>query len=182
MIERGKGDYFLTRSKLSRKKKGKPSLLIQNSHQAKGGFMPKLRKRMAAVFMLCTWVVLFNCATEEETIRPQKLLEGIDLGFVGNQIDLRNPLPRNGEEVEVVVTVRNRGNLEAKRVPVYFYDNLRVFSTEEVDLEPGGQRRLSARWRATTGNHVISAVLDPAHHFKEMNREKSEVSTAVLVR
>lgn len=144
--------------------------------------MPNLRNRAVIVFMLCTWVFFLSCATEEETLRPQKLLEGIDLVFLGNRIDLRNPLPRNGEEVEVVVTVRNRGNLDAKRVPVFFYDNLRVFSTEEIDLEPGGQRRISTRWRATAGNHVISAVVDPAHHFKEIRREKSEVSTSVLVR
>ena len=149
---------------------------------SKRGFMLELKNRMVIVFMLCTWIIFLSCATEEETLRPQKLSEGIDLEFVGNRIDLRNPLPRNGEEVEVVVTVRNRGNRDAKRVPVFFYDNLRVFSTEEVDLEPGGQRRLSARWRATTGNHVISAVLDPGHHLKEMSRGKSEVSAAVLVR
>jgi hypothetical protein len=139
--------------------------------------MPNLRNRAVIVFMLCTWVFFLSCATEEETLRPQKLLEGIDLVFLGNRIDLRNPLPRNGEEVEVVVTVRNRGNLDAKRVPVFFYDNLRVFSTEEIDLDPGEQRRISARWRAAAGNHVISAVIDPAHHFKEISREKSEVST-----
>jgi hypothetical protein len=39
-----------------------------------------------------------NCATEEESIRSQKFLEEIDLEFVGNYIELRNPLPRNGEE------------------------------------------------------------------------------------
>jgi subtilase family serine protease len=91
-------------------------------------------------------------------------------------------MPRNGEDVEVAVIVRNRGNQDANRVPVFFYDNLRVFSTEEIDLEPGDQRRLSARWRATTGNHIVSVVLDPAHHFKEMSRERSEVSTTVSVR
>jgi subtilase family serine protease len=98
-------------------------------------------------------------------------LEQLDLEFVGNRIELQNPLPRNGEEVEVMVIVRNRGNQDAKRVPVFFYDNLRVFSTEEIDLGPGGQRRLSVRWRATTGNHVISVVLDPADHFKDMSRD-----------
>ncbi len=144
--------------------------------------MPNLRNRAVIVFMLCTWVLLLSCGTEVETLRPQKPLEGIDLEFLGHRIDLRNPLPRNGEEVEVVVTVRNRGNLDANRVPVFFYDNLRVFSTEEIDLEPGGQRRISARWRATAGNHVISVVIDPSHHFKEIRREKSEVSTTVLVR
>ena len=140
------------------------------------------RRFMVIAYLLCVWFLLFNCATEEETIRPQKLLEGINLEFVGGQIVLQNPLPRNGEEVEVIAIVRNLGNQEVKRVPVLFYDNLRVFSTEEIDLEPGGQRRLSARWRATTGNHAISVVLDPAHHFKEMRREKSEVSTTVLVK
>lgn len=140
------------------------------------------RNRIAVVFMLCTCVLFLSCAAQEETVRPQKLLEGINLEFAGGRIELQNPLPRNGEEVEVMVIVRNRGNQDAKRVPVFFYDNLRVFSTEEIDLEPGGQRRLSARWRATAGNHVISAILDPAHHFKEMPRDKSEVSTTVLVR
>ena len=149
---------------------------------SKGVFMLNLRNRIAIVSMLCAWVLFLSCATEEENIRPQKPLEGINLEFAGGRIELQNPLPRNGEEVEVMVVVRNRGNQDAKRVPVFFYDNLRVFSTEEIDLEPGGQRRLSARWRATTGNHVISVVLDPAHHFKEMKREKSEVSTTALVR
>jgi subtilase family serine protease len=134
-----------------------------------------------ALFAAC-FFLLFNCATEEEAIRPQKVLEGINLGFLGNRIELRNPLPRNGEEVEVVVIVRNRGNQDVRRVPVFFYDNLRVFSTEEIDLEPGGQWRLSARWRATTGNHTISVIIDPAHHVRGMSRERTEVSTTVLVR
>jgi len=144
--------------------------------------MFKLRNRIRVVVILWTSILFLSCAAQEETILPQKLLEGIDLEFAGGRIELQNPLPRNGEEVEVMVIVRNRGNQVAKRVPVFFYDNLRVFSTEEIDLEPGGQRRLSIRWRATTGNHVISVVLDPAHHFKEMRRDKSEVSTTVLVR
>lgn len=151
-------------------------------YKTKGVRMVNIRNRTVITVLLCLGLFLFKCATEEETIRPQKLLEQLDLEFVGNRIELRNPLPRNGEEVEVMVIVRNRGNQDAKRVPVFFYDNLRVFSTEEIDLGPGGQRRLSVRWRATTGNHVISVVLDPAHHFKEMSRDKSEVSTAVLVR
>ncbi len=141
---------------------------------------------MTLAFLAAGLFLLFSCATEEETIRPQKVPqkveEGIDLEFLGNRIELRNPLPRNGEEVEVVVIVRNRGNRDADRVPVFFYDNLRAFSTEEIDLEPGGQRRLSARWRATTGTHVLSVILDPAHHFKEMSREKTEVSTTVWVK
>ena len=148
--------------------------------------MLKTRNQMIlALFAACLFL-LFNCATEEETIRPQKVpqkvKEGFDLEFLGNRIELRNPMPRNGEDVEVMVIVRNRGNEDAKRVPVFFYDNLRVFSTEEIDLEPGGQWRLSARWRATTGNHTISVILDPAHHFKEIRREKTEVSTIVLVK
>ncbi len=144
--------------------------------------MFNLRNRIGVVVMLWTSVLFLSCAIQEETILPQKLLEGINLEFARGRIELQNPLPRNGEEVEVMVSVRNLGNQDAKRVPVFFYDNLRVFSTEEIDLEPGGQRRLSVRWRATTGNHVISVVLDPAHHFKEMRRDKSEVSTTVLVR
>lgn len=144
--------------------------------------MFNLRNRIAIVFMLCTCVLFLSCATQEETILPQRLLEGINLEFAGNRIELRNPMPRNGEEVEVMVIVRNRGSQDAKRVPVFFYDNLRVFSTDEINLESGGQQRLSARWRATMGNHSISVVLDPAHHFKEMRREKSEVSITVLVK
>jgi hypothetical protein len=144
--------------------------------------MSRIRNQVALALSAAGFSLILNCATEEETIRPEKLLGGISLEFAGGRIDLRNPVPRNGEEVEVVVVVRNLGNQDAKRVPVFFYDNLRVFSTEEIDLEPGGQRRLSARWRATTGSHVIAVVLDPAHHFKEMNREKTEVSTTVLVR
>ena len=144
--------------------------------------MFNLRNRIGVVVMLWTSVLFLSCAIQEETILPQKPLEGINLEFARGRIELQNPLPRNGEEVEVMVSVRNLGNQDAKRVPVFFYDNLRVFSTEEIDLEPGGQRRLSVRWRATTGNHVISVVLDPAHHFKEMRRDKSEVSTTVLVR
>jgi len=101
---------------------------------------------------------------------------------VGNRIELQNPMPRTGEDVQVMVIVINQGNQDAKRVPVFFYDNLRVFSTEEIDLEPGGQRRLSARWRATAGNHVISVTLDPGHHLEEMNSEKSEVSITLFVR
>ena len=66
--------------------------------------MLNIRNRMFMViaYLLCVWFLLFNCATEEETIRPQKLLEGINLEFVGGQIVLQNPLPRNGEEVEVI--------------------------------------------------------------------------------
>jgi len=144
--------------------------------------MSRIRNQLALALFAAGFSLILNCATEEETIRPQKLSEGLHLEFAGNRMELRNSLPRNGEEVEVVVIVRNRGHQDVRRVPVFFYDNLRVFSTDEIDLEPGGQRRLSARWRATTGNHVISAVLDPAHHFKEMRREKAEVSTTVLVK
>ena len=140
------------------------------------------RRFMVIAYLLCIWLLLSNCATEEETIRPEKLSEGIDLEFLGNRIELRNLVPRNGEDVEVTVIVRNRGNQDVRRVPVFFYDNLRVFSTEEIDLEPGGQRRLIARWKAISGIHTISAIIDPAHHFKEMRKETIEVSTTISVK
>ena len=182
MTERGERNHYLTKSKSSRKKRRKRFLLIRNLHETIGALMFNLRNRIGVVVMLWTSVLFLSCAAQEETILRQKLSEGIHLEIARGRIELRNPLPRNGEEVEVMVIVRNLGNQDVKRVPVFFYDNLRVFSTEEIDLESGGQRRLSVRWRATTGNHVISVVLDPAHHFKEMRRDKSEASTTVLVR
>jgi hypothetical protein len=151
-------------------------------YRTKEGQMAAIRNWTVITCLLGIAFLFSNCATQEEATRPPKLLEGPNLEFAGNRIELRNPMPRNGEEVEVVVIVRNRGNQDAKRIPVFFYDNLRVFSTDEINLESGGQQRLSARWRATTGNHSISVVLDPAHHFKEMGREKSEVSITVLVK
>jgi subtilase family serine protease len=146
--------------------------------------MLNVRNRMflAVAHLLGICLLLLGCATEEAAIQSQTPLEGLDLELVGGRLEIQNPMPRNGEEVEVMVIVRNRGNQDAKRVPVFFYDNLRVFSTEEIDLEPGGQRRLSARWRATMGSHILSVALDPAHHLKEMKRGKSEVSTNVLVK
>ncbi len=145
--------------------------------------MLNVRNRMflAVAFLLGICLLLLGCATEEAAIQSLTPLEGLDLELVGGRLEIQNPMPRNGEEVEVMVIVRNRGDQDAKRVPVFFYDNLRVFSTEEIDLEPGGQRRLSARWRATMGNHILSVALDPAHHLK-MRRGKSEVSTNVLVK
>jgi hypothetical protein len=144
--------------------------------------MANIRNRMVIVCLLGMGFLLFQCATQEETLRPQKPLDQLDLEFAGNRIELQNPLPRNGEEVEVIVIVRNRGNQDARRIPVFFYDNLRVFSTEEIDLEPGGQRRLTARWRATSGSHTLSVIIDPARHFKGMIRERSEVSRSILVK
>ena len=143
--------------------------------------MANLINRTVIACLLGIAFFLSNCATQEEATRPQKLLEGLDLEFAGNRIELQNPLPRNGEEVEVIVLVRNRGNQDGSRIPVFFYDNLKVFSTEEIDLEPGGQKKLSARWRATSGNHLISVTIDPSHYFKEMDRARTEVSTTVLV-
>jgi hypothetical protein len=145
-------------------------------------FMLRIRNLKILSLVLPLLLFLVSCATEEAAVRSEGSAGVLDLEFLGGRVDLRNPMPRNGEEVEVTVIVRNRGDTVAKRVPVHFLDNLRVFSTEEIDLEPGGQRRLSARWRATIGNHTISVVLDPSHHFKELKREKSEVSAAVLVR
>ena len=182
MTESDERNHYLTKSKSHRKRRGKPFLLIRNLHEMIGGLMFNLINRIGVVVMLWTSILFLGCATQEEIILPQKPSEGINLEFVRGRIELQNPLPRNGEEVEVMVSVRNLGNQDVKRVPVFFYDNLRVFSSEEIDLEPGGERRLIVRWRATPGNHVISVVLDPAHHFKEMRREKSEVSTTVLVR
>ena len=129
---------------------------------------------LAVAHLLGICLLLLGCATEEAAIQSQTPLEGLDLELVGGRLEIQNPMPRNGEEVEVMVIVRNRGNQDAKRVPVFFYDNLRVFSTEEIDLEPGGQRRLSARWRATMGKtHILSVALDPAHPF-ERDREEEK--------
>ena len=140
------------------------------------------RTRIVIVFLLFIYFSLLSCATEEETVRPQQLSEGINLEFVGNRIDLRNPLPRNGEEVEVIVTVRNLGNQQARRIPVSFYDNHMVFFTAEIDLEPGKQYGVIAGWRATTGNHVLSVIIDPTRQFKGTVRENNKVERAVLVR
>ncbi len=145
-------------------------------------FMLRIRNLKILSLVLPLLLFLVSCATEEAAVRSEGSAGALDLEFLGGRIELRNPMPRNGEEVEVTVIVRNRGGEFAKRVPVHFLDNLRVFSTEEIDLEPGGQRRLSARWRAIVGNHTISVIMDPAHHFKELRREKSEISTTVLVR
>ena len=143
--------------------------------------MSKIRNQMLFPVLAAGFFLLFNCASSEIEIQPRKASEALHLEFAGNRIELRNPMPRNGEEVEVTVTVQNQGDQMAKKIPVFFYDNLRVFSTDEIDLEPGGQRRLSVRWRATSGNHLISVTIDPSHHFKEMEKARTEVSTTVLV-
>jgi len=143
--------------------------------------MSKIRNQMLFPELAAGFFLLFNCASSEIEIQPQKASEALHLEFAGNRIELRNPMPRNGEEVEVTVMVQNQGNQIAKRIPVFFYDNLRAFSTDEIDLEPAGQKRLSARWRATSGNHLISVIIDPSHYFKEMSRQRTDVSTSVLV-
>lgn len=146
------------------------------------GVMAYLKNRTAILFLLGIWFFIFGCAAKQEITTPKSSANKIFMEFVGNQIELLNPLPRDGEVVDIFVTVRNRSKQEVRRIPVYFYDNLRVFSTEEVDLEPGGERRLSARWRATKGSHSLSVKIDPAHHFDELRRERTEVSITVLVK
>ena len=143
-----------------------------------------MRRSMNLVMLLMVVAALLfaSCATEEEAVRPQRPLDGIDLEFLGSRIELRNPSPRAGEEVEMAVVVRNSGNRDVRRVQVIFYDNLRLFASEQIDLEPGGQIRLISRWRATPGSHTLSVIIDPARHFKELDRKKTEVSTSVFVR
>lgn len=143
--------------------------------------MSNIKNQMLLLVLAAGFFLLFNCASSEIEFQPQKVSEALHLEFSGNRIELRNPMPRNGEEVEVTIMVQNQGDQIAKRIPVFFYDNLRVFSTDEIDLEAGGQKKLSARWRATSGNHLISVIIDPSHHFKEMSRKRTEVSTTVLV-
>ena len=143
--------------------------------------MSNIRNQMFLPLLAAAFFLLFNCASSDMEVQPQKVSETLHLEFSGNRIELKNAMPQNGEEVEVTVTVQNQGDQIAKRIPVFFYDNLRVFSTDEIELEPGGQKKLSARWRATSGNHLISVIIDPSHYFKEMSRKKTEVSTTVLV-
>jgi len=143
--------------------------------------MSTIKNQMFLPLLAAGFFLLFNCAPSEMMVQPQRTSEQLRLEFLPNRIVLRNPTPQNGEEIEVTVTVQNQGDQIAKKIPVFFYDNLKVFSTEEIDLEPGGQRKLSARWKATSGNHLISVTIDPSHYFKEMERARTEVSTTVLV-
>gem|GEM_PF-1186063 len=111
--------------------------------------------------------------------------QGTDIALVGGTISVFPADVFQHDEVQVNVTVANRGETDMDNVGVALYVNTRdnPVATATVDAAAGEQYNITLRWFAgETGNHTLFVLVDYDDQFQETNEDNNMGSRVVDVR
>ena len=89
------------------------------------------------------------------------------------------------KETTLTATVVNEGDADAAGVVVRFRDGDAVIGTSApVSIPAGGETTVSVRWdtRALKGDHVVTAVVDPANAVAESDESDNRLARTISVR
>jgi len=116
-----------------------------------------------------------------------------DIAIGPEDISLSNPSPREGEVVQITVTVHNVGNepvSQAEDIEVWLYegppedeDSLRIQTLNTITgLGAGRSKVIRARWRARYGVKRIYAKLDPENLIPETDETNNQAFLEIDVK
>lgn len=79
-------------------------------------------------------------------------------GFIPGQIWYSNSSPKEGENINIYTVVWN-GRDSMLKTKVEFYDKNVILGSRDVTILANQSKEVSISWKATSGNHVISAKI-----------------------
>jgi len=119
---------------------------------------------------LLTYDVLSPDGSKRRTLWEGKIdsdtatVTGVLLTISG-RLGVSPPFPEEGEDVELSVTVENRGDERADSVTMYYYEDGHAFERIVEDIPPHDAVEVTASWTADEGESYLELVVDPKGEY-----------------
>ena len=92
---------------------------------------------------------------------------------ISGRLGISPPFPEEGEDVELSVTVENRGDVSADSVTMYFYEDGHAFERIVEDIPPHDAVEVTTFWTADEGESYLELIVDPKGEYNgRKNRYK----------
>jgi PKD repeat protein len=134
---------------------------------------------------------------EKEDFTPVQILKTLtvtalpDLAVSATDIDFNPSAPFSGETVQITITVRNLGDVDANNILVNAYDGdpnaggdqIEPKGSDTVNVQKGGSANVYLIWDTTgkSGEHFLYILLDPNNSIDESNENNNQASRAINV-
>ena len=101
--------------------------------------------------------------------KPESV-EDVSIEFVGY-----TPLnPENGDIVFFTACISNRGLVNIENLDILFlYDNNKIDVKDISLLKVNESFNVSVNWKAISGNHTITMIVDPENRIPEVNESNN---------
>ena len=118
--------------------------------------------------------------------RPAQLwviIKGPDLSINNSAINFSLDKPREGQNVDITVSITNIGEVEAYNISVkFFIDDGPIGDIKVIDrLAPGDSYNLSETWTATSGDHIVFVKIDSEDSIREYSEHNNCAITNISV-
>jgi len=136
-------------------------------------------KRVATkTFVFFTAIVLGIISSVFEAPVVSADVQGID--FIIEDIAMSPAEPVIGDNVDINVTVKNQGTVDANLSRVVCSVDSVVLSTKTIDsLDAGTSTTITYYWQATSGSHTIKATADSGDYIHESD-ENNNIKTFIM--
>ena len=84
---------------------------------------------------------------------------------ISGRLGVSPPFPEEGEDVELSVTVENRGDERADSVTMYYYEDGHAFERFVEDILPHDAVEVTTYWTADEGESYLELVVDPKGEY-----------------
>lgn len=84
---------------------------------------------------------------------------------ISGRLRISPPFPEEGEDVELSVTVENRGDERADSVTMYYYEDGHAFERCVEDIPPHDGVVVTTLWNADDGESYLELVVDPEGEY-----------------
>jgi len=103
--------------------------------------------------------------------------------LVPDSLDIQPPEPRAGDRVRFTAQITNDGQAVDQPFSVSFAVDGTPISSEELTGLDGGEARnvTSMPWNATTGDHDVTAIVDPDDEIGEVDRQNNQFEQSLTV-
>lgn len=97
-------------------------------------------------------------------------------------MELINDSPKIGEEITIIVSIHNIGNVTAIKVETALYINNKFFENKtEYSILPDEKRELKFKWKTEKGSHEFLVRIDEKNAIMEANESNNNASRTLNV-
>ncbi len=86
-----------------------------------------------------------------------------------------------GDTVQLFLTVRNKGSLDASKFNVNVYINGTLYSTQTISLGAGKSSQITITWTAQEGIYEFKILVDPENKITEATKSNNQMTLTLTV-
>jgi PKD repeat protein len=144
-------------------------------------FSPNYHSKQDRVEYLNTTLVTRCSRLAVATLSEMARLLYVDVSIPPGNLTVSDEHPDEGVSVTIAANITNTGNLNASDLEVSFCADGVPFASRRIWVPANGTNSTSAPWKAVTGSHRLSVVLDPDNDIWETDESNNTANITVFV-